>query len=248
MSKVALVTGSSRGIGAATACLLAEQGYSVCINYKKNQAAASEVVERIQSTGGTAIAIRADISDEHQVEQLFNHIDQQLGPINALVNNAAMLFPQMRLEAMNAQRINQLFSVNVTSAFMCCKYAIKRMGTSHGGSGGSIVNVSSAAARVGSPFEYIDYAASKGAIDTLTKGLSLELAEQAIRVNGVRPGFIHTEMHADGGEPNRIERLRSAIPLQRGGEPEEIAEAIAWLISDKASYVTGSILDVTGGR
>jgi NAD(P)-dependent dehydrogenase (short-subunit alcohol dehydrogenase family) len=248
MNKVALVTGSSRGIGAATAVLLAKKGYAVCINYKQNQAAAEALLKQIKAIGVPAIAHAADVSQEQQVDDLFTAIDQQLGPITALVNNAAILLPQSPLVNMDQARINQLLTTNVTSAFLCCKYAIERMGTDYGGNGGAIVNLSSAAARLGSPFEYIDYAASKGAIDTLTKGLSVELAEQKIRVNGVRPGFINTDMHADGGEPNRIERVRSAIPMQRGGQPDEVAEAVCWLLSEQASYVTGSIVDVAGGR
>ena len=248
MNKVALVTGSSRGIGAATALLLAQQGYAVCINYKQNQTAANRLLKQIHAVGVPAMAYAADVSQEQQVDKLFAAIDQQLGPITALVNNAAMLLPQCSLVNMDQTRINQLLTTNVTSAFLCCKYAIKRMGSSYGGLGGAIVNVSSAAARIGSPFEYIDYAASKGAIDTLTKGLSVELAEQNIRVNGVRPGFIDTDMHADGGEPNRLERVRSNIPMQRAGLPNEVAEAVYWLLSEQASYVTGSVIDVAGGR
>jgi NAD(P)-dependent dehydrogenase (short-subunit alcohol dehydrogenase family) len=243
MKKIVLVTGGSRGIGAATAKLLAKQGYSVCINFIKNQIEANRVVDEIQSNGGTAIAVQADVSNEDDVISLFNVIDESLGRITHLVNNAGILLPQMRVSEMTAERINKVLTTNITSYFLCCREAIKRMQN-----GGSIVNVSSAAARLGSPAEYVDYAASKGAIDTLTKGLSLELASQNIRVNCVRPGFIHTQMHADGGEPDRIERVKRLIPLQRGGTPEEVAASIAFLLSDDASYITGTFIDIAGGK
>lgn len=243
LKKIAVVTGASRGIGAATAKLLASQGYAVCINYQHNHTAADEVVKYITAEGGHAVAYQADVSSESQVVDLFNSVDRELGAITHLVNNVGILLPQSKLIDMDAQRINLILSTNVTSYFICCREALKRMQA-----GSAIVNVSSGAARSGSPHEYIDYAASKGAIDTLTKGLSLEVAAQGIRVNGVRPGFIHTDIHTDGGEPNRIARLSPQIPLQRGGTPEEVAQAIAWLLSDAASYVTGSIIDATGGK
>ena len=241
--KIALVTGASRGIGAATAVKLAAQGYKVCVNYQRNSQAAEKVVNTIKQQGGVAFAFQADVSQEQEVKALFAAIDKQLGAITHLVNNVGILMQQSKLIDMDAQRINKILSTNVTSYFLCCKEALQRMQT-----GSAIVNVSSGAARSGSPNEYIDYAASKGAIDTLTKGLSLEVAPHGIRVNGVRPGFIHTDMHADGGEPNRIARLSPQIPLQRGGTTDEVANSIAWLLSDEASYVTGSIIDVTGGK
>ncbi|WP_018152184.1 SDR family oxidoreductase [Leeia oryzae] len=248
MNRIALVTGASRGIGAATARLLATQGYHVCVNYVRNEAAANAVVAQIQSDGGQAFAVQADVSQEKDVLHLFQQIDRYQGYLHALVNNAAILMPQMRVEDMTADRINHMLCHNVTSAFLCSREAVRRMSTRHLGKGGSIVNVSSAAARLGSAGEYVDYAASKGAIDTLTKGLSIEVAAEGIRVNAVRPGFIYTDMHASGGEPGRVDRIKSSLPMQRGGQPEEIAEAIVWLLSDAASYVTGTFVDVAGGR
>jgi len=248
LNKVALVTGSSRGIGAATAMKLAKLGYDICVNYKNDRNSATRILQQVKSFGVRCIAVQADVSQEADVIKLFEQIDVELGTISALVNNVGILLPQTKLEHMTVERINRVFNTNVTSYFLCCREAIKRMSTINGGQGGSIVNVSSAAARLGSPNEYIDYAASKGAIDTLTKGLSIEVAAEGIRVNGVRPGFIKTDMHADGGEPDRIERIKSSIPLQRGGEPEEVANTIGWLVSEEASYVTGSIIDVAGGR
>ncbi|WP_454124562.1 SDR family oxidoreductase [Kosakonia sp. Marseille-Q7440] len=245
---IALVTGASRGIGRATALLLAQEGYTVAVNYHRQRDAADEVVTAIQALGGNAFAVQADISDESQVEAMFARIDEEGLPLTALVNNAGILFQQSRVEALSAARINQVLATNVTGYFLCCREAVKRMSKQHGGQGGAIVNVSSAAARLGSPGEYVDYAASKGAIDSLTTGLSLEVAASGIRVNGVRPGFIYTEMHASGGEPGRVDRVSSAIPMQRGGQPEEVAQAIAWLLSDKASYVTGSFIDLAGGK
>ncbi|NOH86070.1 SDR family oxidoreductase [Vibrio sp. 03-59-1] len=245
--KVVLITGAGRGIGAATARLFAEQGYAVCINYKSNSAAAEALAHEIRLTGGQCITVQADVSSEVEVSRLFARIDDELGALSVLVNNAGILRKQSRLEDMTADRINTILSNNVTSYFLCCREAVKRMSTRHGGHGGVIVNVSSGASRSGSPNEYIDYAASKGAIDTLTKGLSLEVASEGIRVNCVRPGLIYTEMHADGGEPERIERLKSIIPLQRGGRPEEVAEAIYWLSSEKSSFSTGNYLDLCGG-
>ena len=241
--KVAIVTGASRGIGAATAKLLGAQGYSVCVNYHKQLQAAEQVVTDIKSAGGQAIAMQADVSKEMDVVRLFAQTKQQLGAVTHLVNNVGVLFTQSKLVDMSLARFNRVMNTNVSSCFLCCREAIKTMQA-----GSAIVNVSSAASRSGAPNEYIDYAASKGAMDSLTKGLSLELAADGIRVNAVRPGFIHTDMHADGGEPNRVERLSPQIPLQRGGTPEEVAEAIAWLLSDAASYVTGSFIDLAGGR
>jgi len=243
MNPVVLITGGSRGIGAATAKYLAQQGYSVCINYLSNKDAANNVVKEIENQGGKAIAIQADVSNEEEVLTLFRTIDKEVGQLTHLVNNAGVLLPQMKVTEMSAQRINQILSTNVTSYFLCAKAAIQRMKN-----GGAIVNVSSAASRLGAPNEYVDYAASKGAIDTFTTGLSLEVASQNIRVNGVRPGFIYTDMHADGGEANRIERVKSLIPLQRGGNPEEVASAIAFLLSEQASYITGSFIELAGGK
>ncbi|MFW8631778.1 SDR family oxidoreductase [Vibrio natriegens] len=245
--KVAIITGGGRGIGAATAQLFANNGYAVCINYKSNSESAAQLAETITRNGGKCITVQADVSQEEDVSRLFSTVDQELGQISVLVNNAGILKTQMRLEEMTADRINAILVNNVTSYFLCCREAVKRMSTRHGGVGGVIVNVSSGASRSGSPNEYIDYAASKGAIDTLTKGLSLEVASEGIRVNCVRPGLIHTDMHADGGEPERIERLKSVIPLQRGGKPEEVAEAIYWLASEKSSFSTGNYLDLAGG-
>ncbi|MBK0002551.1 MULTISPECIES: SDR family oxidoreductase [Erwiniaceae] len=245
---IALVTGGSRGIGRSTSLLLATLGWTVAVNYARRADAAEEVVEQITGQGGRAFAIQADVSDEAQVMAMFAEIDRHPGQLTALVNNAGILFQQATLEQLTAERINRVFATNVTGSFICCREAVKRMAFHHGGKGGGIVNVSSAAARTGSPGEYVDYAASKGAMDTLTKGLSLEVAAQGIRVNGVRPGFIYTEMHADGGEPGRVDRVASGIPMQRGGQPEEIARIIAWLLSNDASYVTGTIVDAAGGR
>jgi NAD(P)-dependent dehydrogenase (short-subunit alcohol dehydrogenase family) len=243
MNKVVIVTGASRGIGAATSELLAKQGYAVCVNYRANQASADQVVGAISDMGGRAFAMQADVANEQEVEALFAATHQRFGVVTHLVNNAGILDKQSRLADMSLERFNHVMNTNVTSCFLCCREALKQMPA-----GGAIVNVSSAASRSGAPFEYVDYAASKGAMDSLTKGLSLEVAEQGIRVNAVRPGFIYTEMHADGGEPGRVDRLAPKIPLKRGGTPEEVANAIAWLLSEEASYVTGSFIDLAGGR
>ena len=248
MTKTALITGASRGIGAATALHLAQQGYNICINYKSNESAANSLIQELQTHDIKAIAVQADVSIESEILRLFQTIDNELGPITVLVNNVGILFPQMRVENITAERVNQLLTTNVTSFFLCSKEAIKRMSTKHGGNGGAIVNVSSCASKTGSPNEYVDYAATKGAIDTFTRGLSLEIANEGIRVNCVRPGFIRTDIHSDGGEPNRLRRIKKSIPMKRGGEPEEVAAAIAWLLSDEASYVTGTFIDVAGGR
>ncbi|WP_045860281.1 SDR family oxidoreductase [Teredinibacter purpureus] len=248
MTKVALVTGAGRGIGAATAIQLASEGYSVCINYLSDKRSASSIVSKIERSGGIALAVQADVSEENEVEGLFSMIDTRLGPINLLINNAGILFAQTDIEGMTAERINSTLKTNVTGYFLCCREAVKRMSHKHGGSGGVIVNVSSAASRIGSAHEYIDYAASKGAVDSLTIGLAMEVADQGIRVNGVRPGLIYTEMHGSGGEPNRVDRLKSNLPLKRGGKPEDVAEAISWLSSIKSSYTTGSFIEISGGR
>ena len=248
MARVVLITGGGRGIGAATAKLAAERGFAVCISYLENRAAADATLNEIARAGGRAIAIAADVSVEADVQRLFRELDHELGPVSALVNNAGILERQMRLDAMDAARLSRVFAVNVIGSFLCAREALRRMSSRHGGSGGAIVNVSSGAAVLGSPGEYVDYAASKGAIDTLTIGLAKEVAAEGVRVNAVRPGIIHTELHARGGEPGRVERLKSSVPMQRGGDPSEVANAVLWLLSDEASYVTGAILDVTGGK
>lgn len=247
-NQVILITGAARGIGAATARLAAQRRYSVCVNYRHNRYAAESVVEDIEGAGGQAIAVGADVSVESDVVRLFETCDRALGTVAALVNNAGVLEAQMRVEEMDAERLQRVLATNVIGAFMCCREAVRRMSTKHGGTGGAIVNVSSGASRLGSPGEYVDYAASKGAIDTLTLGLSQEVAAEGIRVNGVRPAFIYTEMHASGGEPNRVDRVKGHVPMRRGGTVDEVAHAILWLLSDEASYTTGSFIDVTGGK
>lgn len=245
---VIIITGGGRGIGAATARLAAKKGYAVCVNYLRDRTAAESVVHEIRSAEGRAIAVAGDVSSEKDVLNLFQESDRSLGPLTALVNNAGIVERQSRVEDMDAPRLQRMFATNVIGPFLCAREAIRRMSTKHGGKGGAIVNLSSGAARLGSPGEYVDYAASKGAIDTMTIGLAKELAAEGIRVNCVRPGFVHTDIHAAGGEPDRIERLRDGIPMKRGGKPEEVARAVLWLLSDEASYSTGAILDVTGGR
>jgi NAD(P)-dependent dehydrogenase (short-subunit alcohol dehydrogenase family) len=248
MAKVLVVTGASRGIGAATAELAARHGYAVCVNYRRSAEAAEDVVRRIAAAGGRAVAVKGDVSHEPEVVRLFEAAASALGPVDALVNNAGILETQARLEAMDAARLARVFAVNVIGSLLCAREAVRRMSTRRGGAGGAIVNVSSGAARLGSPGEYVDYAASKGAIDTLTIGLAREVAADGIRVNAVRPGLIETSIHARGGEPDRVDRLADRVPLGRGGQPLEVARAILWLLSDEASYATGAILDVTGGR
>lgn len=248
MEKIILITGGGRGIGAACALLAAQQGYAVGISYIADEAAAAAVVAAIERAGGAALAIQADVSDEVAVERLFAQMDKRLGRLTALINNAGILFPQMRVEQMDAARIHRILATNVTGSFLCAREAVRRMSTRHGGLGGSIVNMSSRAAVLGSPGEYVDYAASKAALDALTIGLSKEVAAEKIRVNGVRPGLIHTTIHASGGEPGRVSRLQSSVPMARGGEALEVAKAALWLLSDEASYTTGSFIDVSGGR
>lgn len=248
MAEVLLVTGGSRGIGAATVRLAVESGYAVCINYFRDEASAATLAAEVSRKGGHAMAVRADVAREEEVEHLFEQVDASLGPVTALVNNAGMLEGQTRVEYMNAGRLERVFATNVYGSFLCARQAIRRMSTRHGGAGGAIVNVSSIASRLGAPDEYVDYAAAKGAIDTFTIGLAKEVAADGIRVNAVRPGVIHTDIHASGGEPGRVDRVKNSVPMQRGGYPEEVARAILWLLSNEASYSTGSFLDVTGGR
>lgn len=248
MKQVLLITGSSRGIGAATALLAARAGYAVCINYVRGAEAAEALCARIVAEGGQAIAVQADVGDEAQVARLFDEVDAKLGPITALVNNVGVLEQKCRLADISVARMERVLRTNVIGYLLCCQQAVRRMSTASGGHGGSIVNVSSVASRLGSPNEYIDYAASKGAVDTLTIGLAKEVADEGIRVNCVRPGLIHTDIHASGGEPGRVDRLAPGVPMQRGGEPEEVAQAILYLLGPGASYVTGTFLDVAGGR
>jgi NAD(P)-dependent dehydrogenase (short-subunit alcohol dehydrogenase family) len=246
-ANIVLITGASRGIGAATARLFAKNNYKICINYRKDSDSASYLANEIKQLGGQCITVQADVSVEDEVLRLFETVDHELGTLSVLVNNAGVLRTQSRLDAMTAERINHLLTSNVTSQFLCCREAVKRMSTKYNGRGGNIINISSGASRTGSPNEYTDYAATKGAIDTLTIGLSKEVAAENIRVNCVRPGLIYTDMHADGGEADRVDRLKSKIPMKRGGNPTEVAEAIYWLGSDKSSFTTGSFIDVTGG-
>lgn len=248
MSRVMLITGASRGIGAATARLAAQQGYALCLNYHQRADAANAVLEQVRGLGVTAIAVQADVADETQVLHMFEAIDREFSRLDVLVNNAGMLEQQMRLEQMDAARWTRVLGANVIGSFLCAREAIKRMSTRHGGRGGAIVNLSSVAARLGAPGEYIDYAAAKGAIDSMTRGLAKEVASEGIRVNAVRPGVIHTDIHAAGGEPDRVERVKASVPMGRGGQAEEIAEAILWLASEQASYTSGALLDVAGGR
>jgi NAD(P)-dependent dehydrogenase (short-subunit alcohol dehydrogenase family) len=248
MDRVVLITGAGRGIGAATARLAARRGYSVCVNYRHNREAAEAVVRDIEEAGARAVVVQADVGVEAEVMRLFETSDRLLGPLRALVNNAGVLETQMRVEAMDAARLQRVFATNVFGAFMCAREAVRRISLKHGGPGGAIVNVSSAAARLGAPGEYVDYAASKGALDTMTIGLAQEVAGEGIRVNGVRAGFIYTEMHASGGEPTRVDRVKAFVPMKRGGTADEVAAAILWLLSDEASFTTGSFVDVTGGR
>jgi NAD(P)-dependent dehydrogenase (short-subunit alcohol dehydrogenase family) len=248
VARVVLITGGSRGIGAATARLAAARGYDVCVNYRRNREAADRVVAEIEAAGTRALAVAADVSVEADVVRLFDVCDAAFGRLDAIVNNAGILEIQMRVDEMDAARISRVLATNVVGPFICAREAVRRMSTKYGGRGGAIVNVSSGAARLGSPGEYVDYAASKGALNSMTIGLSREVAEEGIRVNAVLAGHIDTELHASGGEPNRIERVKDQVPMKRGGTADEVAQAILWLLSDEASYVTGSLLDVAGGK
>jgi NAD(P)-dependent dehydrogenase (short-subunit alcohol dehydrogenase family) len=248
MKKVLVVTGGGRGIGAALCVLAAKQGYVVAVNYRVNSATAEQVVRQIIEAGGVAAAFQADTGVEADVIRLFNEVDSMLGPVTALVNNAGIIEMQSGIEGMDENRLKRIFGVNTIGPFICCREAVKRMALKHGGKGGAIVNVSSTAIKQGGPFEYIDYAASKGALEVLTIGLAKEVATEGIRVNAVRPGIIYTEIHASGGEAGRVDRVKGNIPMKRGGQPEEVAKAVLWLLSDEASFSTGAILDVSGGR
>ena len=248
MNPTLLVTSGSRGIGAATALLAAQRGYAVAVNYTTNSLAADEVVRQIRAQGGNAITVQADVGDEAQIMAMFQKIDAKLGRLTALVNNAGVVDVAARVDEMSVARLKRMFDINVLGSFVCAREAVKRMSTRFGGSGGVIVNVSSAAARLGGGGQYVDYAASKGAIDTFTVGLAKEVACEGIRVNAVRPGIIETEIHASGGQPDRIRQMAPQVPMQRAGSAEEVAQAIMWLLSGDASYTTGTLLDVTGGR
>jgi len=248
MNPIVLITGGSRGIGAATALLAAQKGYAVAVNYTANSLAADEIVRQIRASGGTAITVKADVGVEAQVMAMFDKVDAKLGRLSALVNNAGVVDVASRVDEMSVARLRRMFDINVLGSFVCAREAVKRMSTRHGGAGGSIVNVSSVAARLGGPGQYVDYAASKGAIDTFTVGLAKEVALEGIRVNAVRPGIIDTDIHASGGQPDRASQMAPQVPVQRPGTALEVAQAIVWLMSDDASYTTGSMVDVAGGR
>ncbi len=248
LEKVVLITGGSRGIGAACAVLAAEQGYKVCVNFANDENSALDVVKKIQDLGSTAIAVRGDVANEADIKNLFAETKSRLGSLTALINNAGILSKEGRLDTFSTDRIARIVAVNVTGSILCAREAVLAMSTRHGGKGGSIINLSSIAATLGAPSVYVDYAATKGAIDTFTLGLAREVANEGIRVNGVRPGIIDTDIHASGGSPNRVEEMKHVVPMQRGGTAMEVAESILWLMSDKASYVTGTMIDVSGGR
>ena len=248
MSQLVLITGGSRGIGAATALLAARHGYAVAVNYAANSLAADEVVRQIRQAGGQAMAVHADVANEAQVVAMFEKIDARFGRLSALVNNAGVVDQTTRVEAITLARLQRMFEINVFGSFLCAREAVRRMSTRHGGSGGAIVNVSSVAARLGAPGQYVDYAAAKGAIDTFTVGLAKEVAAEGIRVNAVRPGIIETDIHASGGLPDRARDMAPQVPMQRAGSAEEVAESIVWLLGESSSYTTGALLDVTGGR
>jgi NAD(P)-dependent dehydrogenase (short-subunit alcohol dehydrogenase family) len=248
LEKILLVTGASRGIGAATALLAAKAGWAVAVNYTANAQAAAAVVSQIEASGGTAFAVQADVAEEEQVLAMFAQVDARLGRLTGLVNNAGVIDRSARVDEMSVERLKRMFDVNVIGSIVCAREAIRRMSTRHGGSGGAIVNLSSAAARLGAAGQYVDYAAAKGAIDSFTLGLAKEVAAEGIRVNAVRPGLIETDIHASGGIPDRVAQLQHLVPMQRGGSAEEVAQAIVWLLSPAASYTTMSLLDVSGGR
>ena len=248
MKPIALITGGSRGIGAATALLAAQKGFAVAVNYTANALAADEVVRQIRAGGGTAITVQGDVGIEADILAMFDKVDAKLGPLTALVNNAGVVDVASRVDAMSAARLKRMFDINVLGSMICAREAVKRMSTKHGGAGGTIVNLSSVAAKLGGPGQYVDYAASKGAIDTFTIGLAKEVALEGIRVNAVRPGIIETDIHASGGEPNRARQMAPMVPMQRAGTALEVAQAIAWLMTDESSYCTGTIIDVAGGR
>ncbi|APC96617.1 SDR family oxidoreductase [Francisella frigiditurris] len=248
MKKNILITGANGGIGAATALAASKNGYDICLHYHNNDNVVKQIHKEIINNGNNSILIKADISKESDIINMFQKINIEFGKLDALINNAGIIFPSSKLENFDAERLNKVFSVNAIGYILCCKHAIKLMSTKHGHNGGKIINISSAASRIGSPNEYIDYACTKGAIDTLTKGLALELADEKILVNCIRPGFIHTNIHALSGDPNRIEKLKDKIPLKRGGLPEEVASAVMWLLSEGANYTTGSFIDIAGGK
>lgn len=246
-SRTIIITGASQGIGAATAIMAAARGYQVCINYRQNRRAAEQVLEKISAGGGRGMIFAADVGNEAEVVSMFDATEKEFGAVDALVNNAGIVQPQTDFLQISVARFEKILRTNLIGAFLCAREALRRMSTEAGGNGGAIVNISSVAARTGSPFEYVDYAASKGGLDSLTAGLAREAAPLGVRVNTVRPGFVHTDMHAKGGEANRVERLSAKIPLRRGGAPEEVARAVLWLISDEAAYAVGSTIDVSGG-